>query len=66
MPKLTKTPYITPYGKAILAVATTPELHKKISERAYEKSLSKSAYIISLINEDLEKAKKEERDEELR
>lgn len=58
MPKLTKTPYLTPNGKAIMAVAVTPELYHKVAARAKEKSLSKSAYIVTLINADLEQAKK--------
>ena len=64
MPK--KKPYITPYGKVLVTAAITPELNKRVEDRAAKKCLTRSAYLVTLINADLEKAAEEEYREKIR
>lgn len=59
MPRLGKgevTNYVTPYGKKVVSMVVTAEFEKKLAERAASKSLTRTAYIVTLINKDLEEA----------
>ena len=49
--------YITPSGKKIITLHILPEFEKEINERAASKNLTRQAYLITLINADLEQAK---------
>lgn len=53
--------YTTPSGKKVIVLNMTPEFYTRISNCAEKKSLSRQAYIISAINEALERDEDKQR-----
>ena len=47
--------YVTPGGRKLISISVTTELEAKILSAANKKSLSRQAYIITAINEALER-----------
>ena len=56
-PKKEHTTALTKYGKKIIALYITPEFEEQITRRAKSKNLTRQAYLITLINADLDAEK---------